>query len=104
MRPSSPLFKIDRGPGVGAFAHSNQVTAGAEEGNAGLENRHILGMIIAEVAPQLVESFGHRRFELGEAGERLQRHLQSADALRKRITIIPRDVGGESAEASSSDW
>ena len=25
---------------------------------------------------------------------------QRADALRKRITIIPRDVGGESAEAS----
>src|SRR6266446_9552636 len=45
-------FEIDCGRGVGAFTHSNQVAAGAEEGNAGLENRDILGMIVAEVAPQ----------------------------------------------------
>ena len=44
-------FEIDRGRGVRVFAHSNQVAAGAEEGNAGLENRDILGMILAEVAP-----------------------------------------------------
>ena len=42
-------FEIDRSRGVGAFAHSIQVAAGAEEGNAGLENRDIIWMIVAEI-------------------------------------------------------
>jgi len=72
-------FEIDRGRGVGISAHSNQIAAGAEEGNAGLENREIL----AEVAPQLVESFGHRRFELDDAGGRPRRHNPCERSVRR---------------------
>jgi len=86
-------FEIDRGRGVGAFAHSNQVAAGAEEGNAGLENRDILGMIVAEVAPQLVESFGHRRLELGEADARPRRHNPCERSVRRAFPQARRVVG-----------
>jgi len=76
-------FEIDCGRGVGAFAHSNQVAASAEEGNAGLQNRDILGMIVAELAPQLIESFGQRHFELGEADARPRRHNPCERSVRR---------------------
>src|SRR5271169_2994700 len=57
-------FEIDRGRRVGAFAYPNQFATNAEEGDAGLETLDIIWIIVAERAPKLVESFGHRRLEL----------------------------------------
>ena len=66
-------FEIDRGRGVGAFPYQNQFATNAEEGDAGLENRDIIWIIVAERAPKLVESFANRRFELDEADARPRR-------------------------------
>jgi hypothetical protein len=47
-------FEIDRGRGLGAFAYPNQFATNDKEGNAGLEHRDIIWMIVAEIAPELV--------------------------------------------------